>query len=101
MTKEELIKENAKFEQANKEWSESDLRRRLEFAKAFGFFKKVNFYTNTDEYRTPTWPEIFVEIGKLSTARSFMEFEGKISRLESKLEEVIKKIIDISPTQSS
>ena len=92
MTKEELIKENARLGQTNKEWLEADTQRRLEFAKAFHWLKKRGAYDYTDEYRTPTWTEVFVEIGKLLAARTFYDLEGNVSELECKLEDLEKKI---------
>ena|SRR3990167_6462148 len=99
-TKEELIKENARLEQINKEFSETDTRRRKEFAKAFSWVKPYNPYDNNiKEFLDPTWPEIYIQMGKLLATKSFMDFEGNVSQLERKLADVEKNIKkdDINP----
>ena len=40
-----------------------------------------------------TWVEIFVELGKLLSARNFMDFDGNISEIEGKLKDLENKII--------
>ena len=85
MKKEELIKENARLGQTNKEWSEEDSQRRLEFAKAFKWLKKKGMSDYTDEYRVPTWPEIYLEIGHLQVKRDYADVRDSIDSLENKI----------------
>ena len=96
-THEELIAEIARLEQSNKEWADAGERRRKEFAKAFSWRKPQEMYSPRDnEPATPTWEQIFVEIGKLLAARTFYDLEGNVSELEyaiKNLEEKIKKEI--------
>ena len=93
MTKEELLRENAVVKENNKQLGEQNEKLRLDFARAFGWFKKQGPYdSHTNEYRNPTWTEIFVEIGRLLSLRDFRDYEGNISELECKLEDLEKKI---------
>jgi len=71
---------------------------RKEFARAFGWFKKKDYYDSTreSEPRTPTWEEIFIEVGRLLAQRDFRDFEGNISEIECALAD-IKKLSN--PTQ--
>ena len=101
MTKDKLIVQNAQLEQTNKNWAEADTQRRLEFAKAFGWFKKRGMYDYQDEYRTPTWIEIFVEIGKLLAARTFYNFKGNLSELQCKVESLTRKIDELPSNDST
>lgn len=90
-TREELIIQVARNSDALNNWQTNDEARRKEFAKAFGWAKKLNTYY--EEGRgMPTWVEIFVEIGKLLVARSFTDFEGNISELDVRVENIEKKI---------
>ena len=92
-TKEDLAIELAKIRQSHEEWVSGDLRRRKEFARAFGWNKQKKQYDYGEaELCEPTWVEIFVELGKLLSARNFMDFEGNISELECKLEDLETKI---------
>ncbi len=100
-TKEQLLIELTKIRQSNEELVASDLKRRKEFARAFGwnkpkrqydYAKRQYDYGDAELYYEPTWVEIFVELGKLLSARNFMDFEGNISELECKLEDLEIKI---------
>ena len=92
-TKEDLTVELAKIRQSHEEWVAGDLKRRKEFARAFGWNKpKKQFDYGDAELYEPTWIEIFVELGKLLSARNFMDFEGNISEFECKLETLSKRI---------
>ena len=92
-TKEDLAVELAKIRQSHEEWVAGDLKRRKEFARAFGWNKpKKQFDYGDAELYEPTWIEIFVELGKLLSARNFTDFEGNISELECKLEDLESKI---------
>lgn len=86
-TKEELVIENAKLDSAIKSCDEVDQQRRKEFAKDFHWYKDVgvmrmSYNADNREIRIPSWPEIYVEIGKLLSLRDFRDFEGNVSELE-------------------
>lgn len=91
-TKEQLLVELTKIRQSHEEWVSGDLARRKEFARAFGWNKPKKQYDYTVELYEPTWTEIFVEIGKLLSARNFVDFEGNISEIEVKLENLERNI---------
>lgn len=92
-TKENLIVEIAKLRQSHGEWVSGDERRRKEFAKAFSWWKRITAYDYGDrDPLLPSWEQIFVEVGKLLAARNFYDFEGNVSELECKLEDLEKKI---------
>src|SRR3990167_2039173 len=97
ITKEHLQIELAKIRHSHEGWVSADDRRRKEFAKAFSWRKPQEMYSPRDnEPATPTWEQIFVEIGKLLAARTFYDLEGNVSELEyaiKNLEEKIKKEI--------
>lgn len=92
LTREELAIELAKIRSSHGDWVSGDENRRIEFAKAFNWFKKRGQYDYQVEYRTPTWIEIFIEIGKLLASRNFMDFEGNLSELKCKLEDLENKL---------
>ena len=106
-TREELFSEVTILRKANIEWMEADKRIRTEFAKAFrwGTPKKRDVYSNYGndvrsleewDWKTPTWEQIFVEIGKLKSLMDYRDFDGNLSVLEvrlDKLEENIRKEI--------
>lgn len=85
ITKEQLAIEVAKLRDYNAGWVSGDEQRRREFAKAFGWRKSSNPYSGETEYSLPTWIEIFVEIGKLLSAKNFMDFEVNITELSQRL----------------
>jgi len=91
-TKEQLLVELTRVRQSHEDWVTSDLSRRKEFARAFGWSKPKKQYDYTTEPYEPTWVEIFIEIGKLLSARNFMNFEGNLSELEVKLENLERNI---------
>lgn len=93
-TKEDLLIELTKVRQSHEDWVSGDLKRRKEFARAFGWNKpkKWQYEYGEVELYEPTWVEIFVELGKLLSARNFMDYEGNISELECKLESLEQKI---------
>jgi len=98
-THDELIAEIARLEQSNKKWAEANERRRKEFAKAFSWHRPQEMYSpRGNESATPSWEQIFVEVGKLLAARTFYDLEGNVSELECKLEDLVKNIKkDIHP----
>ena len=88
-TNEQLIAEAAKLRQSHENWVAGDERKRKEFAKAFNWWK-TDYYDKSKEPQIPTWEQIFIEVGKLLVARNFMDFEGNLSELESKIENHIR-----------
>ena len=92
-TNEQLLIELTKIKQSHEEWVAGDLNRRREFARAFGWNKpKRQFNYGDAELYEPTWVEIFVKLGKLLAAKNFTDFEGNISELECRLDDLEKKI---------
>ena len=88
ISKENLIIELTKIRQSHEEWVARDLKRRKEFARAFGWNKpKRQFDYGDAELYEPTWVEIFVKLGKLLAAKNFTDFEGNVSELEVRLEQ--------------
>ena len=53
---------------------------RKEFARAFNWQEVGYSYTDT-KYKTPTWEEIFVEVGKLLATRNHVELEEQVKHL--------------------
>ena len=100
-TTEELIRENEKLIIAKQAGQNKDERIRKEFAKAFAWNKQKELYSGgMDEPATPTWEQIFIEVGKLLAARTFYDLEGNVSELECKLEDLENKIRkEIHPNQ--
>ena len=90
-SKESLIIELTKIKESHAGWVNGDETRRKEFAKAFSWYEQ-NQYGGSRTLRLPTWSEIFVELGKTLAARNFMDFEGNISELEFKLNDLENKI---------
>lgn len=43
---------------------------RQEFAKAFGWYKDKMHYQDINTPKTPSWEEIFVEVGRLLAKQS-------------------------------
>ena len=93
-TKEQLIAEVSELETKLKERVEYGERVRREFAKAFNWYKGGGLYGNSDrEPIIPSWEMIFIEIGKLLAARNFTDFEGNVSELEVKLEDLERRLL--------
>ena len=90
-TREELVVELEKIRDSHASWVAGDEKRRKEFAKAFSWYIQRP-YGGEKEVSLPTWEQIFVNLGTLLAARNFMDYEGNISELECKLEDLEKKI---------
>lgn len=83
MTKEELIKENARLGQTNKEWAESDTRKRECISEMLSApFKKKSMYDYGTEIVTYSWPEIYFHLGKLVAKKDYAEFVETLNRHE-------------------
>ena len=83
-TKEDLLKENARLAQSNKEWQDANTARKTEFAKAFRWTSQ-KAYSSEESFRTPTWEEIFVELGKLLASRTFKNQASDIENLYNEI----------------
>lgn len=84
-TKEQLIVEVAKLTLSYEKWTADDERKRKEFATAFAWWK-MDYYDKSKEPQIPSWEQIWIHVGKLLAAKSFMNFEGKVSEFEMKLQ---------------
>ena len=97
ITKEQLQNEVAKTKQLNEILSLKDERTRKEFAKAFHWHKQPQPYSGAfnepPEPIIPSWEQIWVNLGTLLAARNFMDYEGNISELEMKLEDLEKRLL--------
>lgn len=68
ITKEQLIIELEKLKDLHARCPANDERRRKEFAKAFDWVKNMQMlgYSHVEkEPQTPSWEQIFVQVGKL------------------------------------
>ena len=90
-TKQELIEEIAGVKIKNDSYQNKDERLRKEFAKAFSWYTQRP-YGGDREVQLPSWEQIFVNLGTLLAAKNFMDFEGNLSELEVKLENLEQKI---------
>lgn len=90
-TKEELLKDNVLKDAKICRLQDQDEIRRVEFAKAFNWKTRKNEfdYTGARQPITPTWEEIFVEVGKLLAMKDFRNFEDRISNTEYQLNELL------------
>lgn len=96
MTKAELEKSNIEFNTECNRLEANDNQLRKEFAKAFGWFEKTSVYSHDERSPlTPTWSEIFIEVGKLRAARTFYDLEGNVSECECAIEDMNKRLIKI------
>ncbi len=92
-SKEQLVIELAKIRESHEGWVAGDESHRREFAKAFAWYKKsAQFDYGERDIRTPTWPEIYVELGKILACRDFRNLEGKVSDLEMMIRNIEQKI---------
>ena len=99
MKKEQLIEELAKIRQSHADWVSGDENRRKEFAKAFNWYDEKSIYDYKRELKFPTWPEIYVKIGKLLALRDFYDLEGNVSELEAKTENLEIKVNKLTQPQ--
>jgi hypothetical protein len=69
VTKEQLAIDIARLRVSDATWIAADERRRKEFAKAFNWGRPVGMMAGfnhvVNEPTTPSWEEIFVQVGKL------------------------------------
>ena len=74
-------------------YEKRDERIRKEFAKAFSWYTQINDYgysLGKRELRLPTWEEIFVELGKKLSQIDVSDFEGNLSEIDVRLENLEK-----------
>ena len=82
MNKEELIKENARLGQANKEWAEADAQRRNNLSEMLNAPQQNGYYGRSTERTIYSWPEIYFALGKLTAKKDYAEFDEVINRHE-------------------
>lgn len=95
-TKEELLIQNAKLQKEVDYLVDSETKIRKEFSRAFSIFtmEKGMLYDFDREPADISWEQIFVELGKLLSARTFYDFDGNISELQCKLENLEKEFMN-------
>lgn len=99
ITKETLIAENAKLKQSHEGWVAGDERRRKEFAKAFSWLTDRNPYDRTQEVQTPSWEQIFTQVGRLLAAQDLYDIKRKIEELDHSNNELWKKLNDTATNE--
>jgi hypothetical protein len=92
MTKQAYVELNAKLSKKAEDLAAQDTIIRTEFARAFAWYEKTLYHTDTPKPRLPSWQEVFIEVGKLMAARTFYDFDGNIAELEYKAEELARKL---------
>lgn len=102
MTKEELQKDNVLLRNQVKEANEKDEEMRKEFAKAFDWYEertREHFASGQRKLETPSWHQIFREIGRLQASQNALCTAEQIATLRTeqqnnwnKIEELQKKI---------
>lgn len=97
-TREELLVELTRYKQSNVGWEQLDEERRKEFAKAFHWFQRKGQYDygESELPKIPSWPQIFVEVGKLLSLRDFRNFDGNLSEMEVAIEQLNKKVFEVT-----
>ncbi len=85
MTKEELERTNEQLVADYNRLNDKDNSRRKEFAKAFSWFKPRGPYAAEQEIATPSWEQIFVEIGKLLAVTNTWKLEQTVEGIQSHL----------------
>ncbi len=86
MTKEELLQENAVLKTANEDLGAQNDLLRSDFCRVLGFVTREHeFGSWKEKVVKKSWAEIFAEIGKLTAARNFYDFEGNVAELEVKV----------------
>lgn len=87
ITKDELIKQLATETARAGSAIEKERNMRREFAKAFNWKEMKSPYNSEQEYRTPSWPEIFVELGRIMSYDERKQKDDKIYELRQIVEE--------------
>lgn len=82
--KAQLVEDIIRLNQSNEFYEKSDKDKRIEFAKAFDWFKNYNTYGGQEAVpKEPTWPEIYVQIGKLLAAKTFLHYEKDVVQIKN------------------
>ncbi len=84
----DLEKQNNIILGRNERLESEDKNLRREFAKAFDWClsRETRFgYSETKELKSPTWEEIFVEIGKLLAKQKALEYITDVENLRLRL----------------
>ena len=92
-SKEQLLIELTKIRESHAGWVVADETRRKDFAQAFEWTKQKSQWDSDRVPVLPTWSQIMVEIGKLKACAEFRDYEGNISELECKLEDLEKRLL--------
>ena len=97
ITKENLVEKIAVLRDENERLILQDQIKRKEFAQAFGW--RDNEYSTIRQVdNIPSWERIFVEVGKLLATKNFYDFEGNVSELKVKFEDLEKRLLkDVNP----
>ena len=96
ITKENLVEQVAILKYENERFILQDQSIRKEFALVFKWFKEKESYgysSKGTELDISSWERIFVEVGKLLAARNFYDFEGNVSELEVKFDDLEKQLL--------
>ncbi len=101
LTREQLVIEVSKLKDLVTRWEQIDDRRRKEFAKSFNWYEQKTQYSYKEEREAivPSWEQIFVEVGKLKAARTFLDFDGNMSEMERAIEDLKRKMSKNEPKQ--
>ncbi len=86
-TREQLLIKLSAVEALTSGLNAEDLRIRKEFAKAFGWFESTGFRDSisSPNAKSPTWSQIFIELGKLLANKDFREFEEEARQIQRNL----------------
>ena len=76
------------------EENHQDEDKRQEFVRIFCWYERESNYPYNSKtvLRTPTWAEIYCEVGKLLAARTFYDLDGSVSECECAIEDIRKQI---------
>lgn len=83
-TREELVLELGNLQEESRTLKTMDENRRKDFARAFGWTKS-DFYGKDREASTPTWSEIFVQVGKLLADSGMLEIRENLHNMNKHL----------------
>lgn len=89
-TKEELIKENVELSVKVAYLKENEDKIKEEFAKAFNWTEsEPDFYGRRFKLKTPSWNEIFIQIGRLLAKNDFIEDHLRINNIGREIDNYI------------
>lgn len=93
VTRDQLIVKVSELDQSNVAYAAANERRLKEFAKAFGW-KKNSSYNSENDPIIPSWEQVFVKIGELLAANTFVNLLSDLHRLEDKINSVENQVGD-------